>query len=171
MRIPYRYFTNSFAALLISFQVAACGSDSSESDALLSPVFPESVAGNWFICEFDDATDCSILDDDGITLTPDDRILRIEESSQGSLEQCGGPCFSSSVASVQAVQTPIGTFSYSEGQLTVSIDNCNETSTLLFSNNEAFIQISDCDAEFDGSLTANGSLLRQFAGTVEVVNE
>lgn len=165
MRNSYRSITNSFVILLVIFQIASCGSDDSD------PIYPESVTGNWFICEFADANDCSILDDDGFTLTADERVLRIEESSQGSSNQCNGPCFSSSVASVQAAHTPIGTFSYSDGQLSVSISDCNETSTLLISNAEAFIEISNCDSEFDGSSTANGSLLRKFAGTVEFVNE
>lgn len=153
--------------------LAGCSSSSSttgNSDGIDS-VYPEFIAGNWFICEFSDATDCSILDDDGVTLTPDGRILRIEESSQGVLEQCGAsPCFSSSVASIQVTQEPIGTYSYTDGQLAVSINNCNESSMLIISNAEVFIQISNCDADIDGSSTANGSLLREFTGTVEIVS-
>ncbi len=65
----------------------------------------------------------------------------------------------------------IGTYTYSNGPLSISIGGCDETSTLPLSNNETFIQISTCDTEFDDSENADGSLLGRYVGSLEIVND
>lgn len=161
---------NRYLFLCCMFLLGA-GCSSSDSSAPSSLDYPDDIAGNWFICEFNSTSDCSVLDDDGIALTSAGEVLRIEESGQGSLAECdGSPCFSGSMASVQAIQSAIGNYTYANGQLTLSIGGCNETSTLLVVNAETFIQVASCDTEFDDSEDADGSLLREYSGNLEFVN-
>lgn len=151
--------------------VMILGAGCSGSESEPSSSFPDTVVGSWFICEFNNVSDCSIFDDDGITFTQEGEVIRIEETGQGSLDECNGsPCFSSALSSIEVMQSLVGSYTYSNGQLSISTPGCSETAVLILSNAETFIQIPTCDTEFDGSQTADGSLLRKYDGSVEFVN-
>ena len=72
--------------------------------------------------------------------------------------------------SVQVEQTEIGYYVYSKSELSVYVGACTESSELVVSNSVVFIRIPRCDEKFDGSSVSDGSILRQYAGVVEVVN-
>jgi len=135
------------------------------------PEFPSTVVGNWFICDFGTPNDCEILDDDGIRLTENGEIRKLEESGQGSLPECSGRCFSSALSQIEAVVSePIGNYSYEGGTLSVIIDGCSEDVTIERNGGSFFLLVNNCDSEFDDSSTDNGSVLRQFSGTTILLN-